>query len=276
MQLATATITPVKFAPQVRFSQTAAAEDFLRTVPMLKSLPGSLIARLAETARVVPFRRGNRIFTEGQQPNAFYIVKSGWVRTIRETPGGHGVLFDVLRPGDTVGAVVFADMGVHSTTAIAGNQTELIAIPASTFSALAGQYPELQRNLLQELGRRFRSSSDWQVQAGLGVDRRIARVLVRLVEWNGRNVNGNVVTDKSFTCQEMADLVGCAVETGIRMLSSWRAEGWISTPKGTVVIHDLNRLFEIAGTEPSEGIKSRFTLKPAGRQVRATAHRACA
>lgn len=276
MQLAT--VTPVtKCAIPLRTTPVGSVVDFLRTVPMFKDVPETVIRNIADNSRTVSFRRGARIFVEGQQPTAFYIVRQGWVRTVRETLTGHGVLFEILRDGDTVGAAAFADRGVHMVTAIAGNRTDLVAIPASVFTSLCNQYPELQRSFLTELGRRLRAANDWQLQAGLSIDGRIARLLMRMIEWNGIAVKGGVQVQKNFTCQELAEMVGCAVETGIRMLSAWRHEGWLTAERNSLTVLDLNRLAEVAGLDVKPEVKARFTGNLRTRNSPAPhGHRACA
>ncbi len=272
MQLATHN-PAIKNTIPLRSAPLTTVSDFLRTVPLFKDLPEPIIRNISENSRTVSFRRGARIFVEGQQPTAFYIVRQGWVRTVRETVNGHGVLFEILRDGDTVGAAAFADRGGHMVTAVAGNKTDLVAVPASTFVNLCNQYPELQRNFMTELGRRVRSANDWQLQAGLGIDGRIARLLLRMVEWNGVATRTGVQVQKNFTCQELAEMVGCAVETGIRMLSSWRQAGWMSAERTSLTIHDLDKLAELAGQDLKPEVKARLTGKP----VRVYAHhRACA
>lgn len=252
----------------------AAGDEFLKTVPIFQGLPDSILRTVASSLRTVGFRRGARIFTEGQQPAAFYIVRRGWVRTVRETLTGYGVLFEILRPGETVGAAAFTDGGNHLVTAIAGSQTELLAMPASTFQTLLTQSPELQKNFLAELGRRMRSTSEWQLQSGLGVDGRIARMLLRQAEWHGEVSPQGITVPKTFTCQELADMVGCAVETGIRMLSSWRNSGFITSGRNQFVIHDLEKLAAIAGAEVSPNLKGRLTQSARGG--RPQLHKACA
>lgn len=273
MQLAANTASKTRALIPLPCAGTSA--DFLKSVPLFKAVPEQAFRAVAESVRTVPFRRGTRIFVEGQQPSALYIVRQGWVRTVREPVAGHGVLFEILRPGDTVGISAFADGGTHVVTAIAGSQVELLAMPASVFNSLCTRYPEIQRNFIAELGRRTRSASDWQIQAGLGVDGRIARIVLRMAEWNGTASVDGIVLPKSFTCQELAEMAGCAVETGIRMLSSWRQAGWLSSSRSALIVHDLDRLEELAGREMAIDAKTRL-----GGQVRLRgqmhSRRACA
>jgi CRP-like cAMP-binding protein len=276
MQLATAT-TSMKNPIPLRSAPVTTVASFLRMIPMLKDVPDTVVRNMADNSRTVSFRRGARIFVEGQQPTAFYIVRQGLVRTVRETLTGHGVLYEILREGDTVGAAAFADRGSHMVTAIAGNRTELVAVPASVFASLCNQYPELQRSFMAEIGRRLRAANDWQLQAGLGIDGRIARLLLRMIEWDGVKVKGGVQIQKNFTCQELAEMVGCAVETGIRMLSAWRHEGWLATERNSLTVLDLNRLAEIAGLELKPEVRACVAGSGRGRNFPASlGHRACA
>ena len=78
------------------------------------------------------------------------------------------------------------------------------------------------------------------------VERRIARILLKLAATTGSSSEEGIVIELSLTRQDIAEMVGTTVETAIRTMSKFRKKGLVQTKRGRVVILDPHQLVRIA------------------------------
>jgi CRP/FNR family transcriptional regulator len=83
-----------------------------------------------------------------------------------------------------------------------------------------------------------------------GVRQRIARFLIRLADWTGRQERGRIVVPLALSRQELAALVGTTMETTIRVMSGLRQQGLVEPARRGVVLTDRAALELVAGGAP--------------------------
>jgi CRP/FNR family transcriptional regulator len=97
---------------------------------------------------------------------------------------------------------------------------------------------------------RQRLSEAHQVIRGLAADRvetRVARLLFKLADKTGVQGDGGTRLGLHLTRQDIADMVGCTLETAIRTLSRWQKEGLIKTEEGIITILNRQELERLLG-----------------------------
>jgi CRP/FNR family transcriptional regulator len=147
---------------------------------------------------------------------------------------------------------MFGEMAVfdgvpYSASAQAMEDVAVVSISRPDFFRLLERYPGVSLALISELSRRLRSASDLVHSLAVErVERRIARMLLKLAASTAqRNTNGLVI-DLPLTRQDIADMTGTTVETAIRVMSRFRKEGLITTVRGRVTILDPEGLRDVA------------------------------
>jgi CRP/FNR family transcriptional regulator len=78
------------------------------------------------------------------------------------------------------------------------------------------------------------------------VERRIARQLLKLAQRLGVPDGAGLRLDLALSRQDLADMAGTTVETAIRVLSRWRAQGLVADRGGWLVITDPAGLSALA------------------------------
>jgi CRP/FNR family transcriptional regulator, dissimilatory nitrate respiration regulator len=71
----------------------------LQRVSLFQGLESSLLERLARAATCKEAKKGERIYWQGDTPQAFYFVVSGHVRRAIASPEGEEKVIDILSPG---------------------------------------------------------------------------------------------------------------------------------------------------------------------------------
>ena len=122
--------------PRLRdLDRTTSAPDatwLLRGVPMLASLPGPVLERLAREATAASFPAGEVIVREGDPGDRFYVVESGEVEIAGQRFG----------PGDAFGEIALLRDVPRTATATAVSDVELIALEREPFvAAVTGHAP---------------------------------------------------------------------------------------------------------------------------------------
>ncbi|MBZ0254113.1 MAG: helix-turn-helix domain-containing protein, partial [Candidatus Methylomirabilis sp.] len=77
--------------------------------------------------------------------------------------------------------------------------------------------------------------------------RRIARLLLRLGEREGRRESGRLVIPIPLTRVGVADLVDSTTPTVIRILAGWAQIGLVTMTRARITLKDEAALFRIAG-----------------------------
>jgi len=113
---------------------------------------------VAKKCRLVRFKQGQTIFSEGDDADLFYLLRAGSVTLYREIEKLKGV-FNQVRAGDYFGESALMGVGNRSFAAQAANDCELVAIDASVFKKLVQLEPGLIQQFQLELQTRVKSSA---------------------------------------------------------------------------------------------------------------------
>jgi CRP-like cAMP-binding protein len=82
------------------------------------------------------------------------------------------------------------------------------------------------------------------------VERRLARMLLRLARQSGQKVTGGILIDLPLSRQNLAEMIGTTLYTVSRILSQWEAHGLVETGRERVVIRRPHGLVVIADDLP--------------------------
>ena len=110
-----------------------------------------------ETWAVRTFRNKERIFSEGEQSDGAFLVKSGTVRVFRERDG-HETELGVIRPGETLGEMSLIDAKPRNASAAAIGDVQVAFISKGWFREAVGD--DFVWSLLQDMSKRLRAMDD--------------------------------------------------------------------------------------------------------------------
>ena len=117
------------------------AVELLRSVPLFADLEAGELERFSRVAVQRAFPAGTRVFHEGDQSDACYIVRSGSFRVTREHSDGGAITLATLGSGDIFGELAMLDGEVRSASVEALDDGELLALPAGDVRGLLGRHP---------------------------------------------------------------------------------------------------------------------------------------
>lgn len=115
------------------------------------------LAKLMDTHN---FKQGEMIFEVGDPGAEIYIVRSGRVEIYVETPDGEKVVLGENEHGDVIGELSFLDGGPRTATAVAVEDSQMLALHRDRLQEFIDQHPHAALDLLTVVGRRLRTTHE--------------------------------------------------------------------------------------------------------------------
>ncbi|MBE9513614.1 MAG: Crp/Fnr family transcriptional regulator [Chloroflexi bacterium] len=214
---------------------TSARADILRQSSIFSSLTPDELAELAGLAVERSLAPGEFVFWDGDAADRFYMVAEGRVRVLKASSLGKEFTIAFFGPGDMFGEVAVLENKPYPASAQAVGEARVLGIRREDFLAFLGSRPQVALRIISILSGRLRDAQGrLRDLAGERVEQRLASVLLML--------SAKLGPDLAFTRQEIADMVGTTTETAIRVISSLKARGIVSSVRGKVTIVDEKKL----------------------------------
>ena len=222
-------------------------ESVLKVTPVFRKLAAADLHTIAQEAAVRRYEKGQVIFEQETPSDAFYTIASGRVKIFKMLPTGKDMILEIFGAGDPLGAVAAYDGRPFPASAVALEDTVCIVIPRAAFFRLLEQHPSLVRGLMLGMTIRLVELTNRLAQlSGSRIEPRFARLFLKLATEMGRPERGGIFIPLALSRQELADLTGTTIETGIRIMSRWGKEDVVLTEKDGFVILDRHTLTAMA------------------------------
>lgn len=126
----------------------------LKQIPMFRDVELSKLKLLALASERLSYAPGEAVFHEGDEPDAVYVVLSGSVAVLRDSPAGP-VHVAELSQGAIVGEIAVLCDSLRTATIAAVGHASLLKIEKLMFMDMMMQTPQLALAVNKELARRL-------------------------------------------------------------------------------------------------------------------------
>jgi CRP/FNR family transcriptional regulator, dissimilatory nitrate respiration regulator len=214
----------------------------LAGMPLFAGLSKAQYEALARIAIRRSLRKGERVFSEGDEGIGFYMVVEGRVKIYKVSAEGKEQILHLFGPGESFGEVsVFTGRGFPAD-AVTALQTTLLFFPRMAFSALIQKDPALALNMLGQMSMRLRHFADLIEDLSLKeVPGRLAKYLLYL---SSKDDDREMALDISKG--QLASVLGTIPETLSRILAKMHRQGLIRLRGARILILDRRGLEAIA------------------------------
>jgi CRP/FNR family cyclic AMP-dependent transcriptional regulator len=211
--------------------------EALARAPLFAGLPDEELRRLAVLLRMREYARGEVIFLEGDEGPGLCLVAEGQVRIQLTDPDGREMVLNVYGPGEIFGELALLDGEPRSADAIAQEASRVFWLQREDFAAFLDRHPRAAMAMLAGLSRRLRHTTR-VVQAATFRDApaRLARVLLDLVDRDGRPGALGIRIGTRHTQGELAATIGASRETVNRALRHFERLGLVAWETGHVIV----------------------------------------
>jgi CRP/FNR family cyclic AMP-dependent transcriptional regulator len=181
-------------------------------------------------------RRGDVLFSEGDDSSDFYVVAEGRIAIARRSIDGRESVMALMERGDVIGEMSLFDSNGRSAEARALEHSAVIVIGNEPVRALYQARPTLLWRVVEMLVTRLRDTNAGLADSVfLDVTGRTAK---RLLEMAGENDEFTL----PVTQEELAGMVGASRERVNKAIASFVRLGWIDQRDRRYKIVDRDQL----------------------------------
>ncbi len=219
------------------------AGNIISEVSLFKGLPEKQLEEVKKIAVKKKFRKAERIFSEGDIGNGFYIVAEGRVKIYKVSTEGKEQILHIIDTGEPFGEVpVFT--GKHFPAhAEAIAKSTLFFFPRTAFVELIKKNPTLALNMLAVLSMRLRQFAA-QVE-NLSLKEVPGRLAAHLILLAGDQTHQERIT-LNISKGQLASLLGTIPETLSRIFTKMSSYQLIEVDGRMITILDKQGLEELA------------------------------
>ncbi len=223
------------------FEEKSCDKCFIRFNNPIKFLKKEEIEALYYEKACSFYKRGDVIYYEGSRGRGVYCVNKGIIKIYKTGTEGKPQIIRFAKEGDLIGFRSVMSQEPFCATAEVIEDAILCFIPAKIFIDLAKQNPDFSLNLIQLTCKELGESNRFIVDlAQKSIRERLASIILFLYDNFGVDQEGYIKI--ALTREEIANLVGTATESIIRLLSEFRKDGIIEIKKRKIKILNFKKL----------------------------------
>src|SRR6202011_426349 len=143
--------------------------NHLRSVPLFATLSEEFLNYLKEKVELVSYNQNQVICKEGEEADAFYLIRSGMVRVSQVMPGGEMVRTYLSR-GDYFGEIGLLRSIKRIATCAALDAVDVVKIPGAEFNIMLEKFPAVRAQLEPVAEARMAATQSRTIPPGLRLD----------------------------------------------------------------------------------------------------------
>jgi CRP/FNR family cyclic AMP-dependent transcriptional regulator len=176
--------------------------------------------------KLVSFKKGQPVFAQGDTADSLFVIQNGRVRVSVRTRAGKEAVLDILSDEDFVGKDSVAGQSMRMASAIAITDCSLLRITKEAMMlALTRQVKLANVFWAYILARNIRYQQDLVDQHCNPSEKRLARALLLLAHYDGREGSGTTVPKISHAT--LAEMVGTTRSRICFFMKRFKESGFI-------------------------------------------------
>lgn len=213
---------------------------------ILRDLPEEDIQLIKKNTRFIKYKKGQVIFAEGNYPAGVFFVKEGKIKKFKYVDDGREQIIYICSNGELLGysAILCDEPYPDSSSALV--DSELGFVPKDAFLHILSVSPQLNVRLLKNLSHEFGVLINNMVNYSHRTVRERLALMLLILNDKFRDGNGKSQVYISLKREDLAGLVGTAVETLVRILRDFKEEKLITTQGRKIFVLNESRLLHIA------------------------------
>ena len=193
---------------------------------LFKKLTDEELNRLNFEKSCSMYKKGTIVYREGSRLTGFFCVTKGIVKIFKTGIDGKEQIIRFAKRGEIIAYRSLLSQELACTTAKVIEEAVLCHVPYQTLLFLIQSNWQFSHHMLQIVCRELREANDFITDiAQKSVRERLAEVLLLLRE--NFDLDHQNTLQISLTREELANMVGTATESVIRLLSEFRQDNLI-------------------------------------------------
>ena len=201
----------------------------------------SSLDRMKEKSESILYPKGQVLFNEGNSARGLYIINSGKIKVLKHGSDGKEQILKIAKTNDFVGYKGLLTDNKCSVSAIVISDADILFIPKEIFLYFMQEDPIIANYFTQLLCEDVILMEEKIVSlAYKPVRGRLAEALLDLNKVYSEDPSGSSGNNINLTRGELANIIGTAKETVIRLLSEFKHEHLIETNGKWISVIDVH------------------------------------
>jgi CRP/FNR family transcriptional regulator len=187
------------------------------------------------------YKKHQAVFLEGSFPRGVYCINQGMVKIFKRGDEGKEQIIHIAKAGEMIGFRAMFTEEPYKVGAEVLEESNICFIGKEDFLNLMDTNSVLRNGIIKELSKELADRADFITNmAQKSVRERLAFTMLILMD----------VFDKqpiNLSREDLANFVGTATETLIRLLKDFKEEGIIEVQTRKIFVLQRERLMQIAG-----------------------------
>ncbi len=195
----------------------------IRQFNSLKHLSKDELIRMSNCKTSKILKKGEALFEEGEHINGIFCIKDGICKVSKMSENGKNQIINLIKQGDLIGERSLISDEVSNLNAIALNDLEVCFIPKKEILRDLEKNNNFSFDVLKTMAGSLKNADNLIVDmAQKTVKQRLAETLLKLEDKFGINNDG--VINIHLSREEIANIIGTATESAIRLLSNLKKQ----------------------------------------------------
>lgn len=195
------------------------------------------------------YKKGQVIFNENGHPFGLYCINSGKIKISRNGDDGREIIVRLAKAGDIIGYKSLLSAQRYTASAVALDECSVCFIPKDLFLTVLKKDANLSLELMSLLSSELsKAETKLAHLAQKPVRERVAETLLFIKETYGLEEDGSTL-NVQLSRDEIANIVGTATESTIRLLSEFKKDGIIELVGKKIRVLDNAKLIRTANLQ---------------------------
>jgi CRP-like cAMP-binding protein len=192
------------------------------------SLSESDLGNISADKNCVFYKKGQHLFFEGTRPLGIFCIHSGAVKVYKTAANGKEHIIRLAKKGEFLGHNSLFGEEFHTVSASIIGDASICFIPKERLFQLLSKNPDFFKKILQLVCKEVGLlEQQLAVISQKSVRERLAYTLLFLKDSYAGSSANNTRIEIALTREDLANYIGTATETVIRLLSDFKSSGYI-------------------------------------------------
>ena len=207
----------------------------------LRALNKEELKKVSDAKITKKIKKGETLFNEGEKLNGIFCVRDGVTKVSKLSSNGKDQIIKLATKGEVLGQSSIISEEASKLKATAINDMHVCFIPKEKITNPLKANPKFTMSVLKSMVKDLNESNDSILRLSQkNVKQRIAQALLYIKKNYGEDAEGFLKLNLSR--EDLAGVVGTAIETCIRNISMFKKEGYIKLSKKKIGILDSKKL----------------------------------
>jgi CRP/FNR family transcriptional regulator len=222
----------------------------IRTMTVFREMNKNFLVEMNQRKTENLYHKGHIVFYENMKPFGVHCISEGAVKLYKTNVEGKQTILRIARAGEVIGMRALFSGEPYASTCEVIHDAIICFIDHETIFKLVKDSPKLATSIIQQMSHELGDyEKKFHSLAHKTVRERLAELFIELKDVFGVKEKDGIRLNVNLYRDEMAQMIGTAPETLIRLLSEFKEDGIVATKGRTIVILDEKKLTKTANLD---------------------------